>query len=299
MGWTWQRADEDGEFEAYEDDIVDKLERALKKGARRINVSTTEYVDLSNINDMVERSKADDEEVGKVRRVELVADAAPAKKPKKAKAKKRAAPKTKKAVPRPKNYVHFPGAAYEYFELSEFAFSIELGDDKSARFRFAFDTAEVKQTKRAKNDDEDDEDEDEDDWTSRAVWDNYGPGVNSDWDFGELIYRTKSGKLQLEGKTLTFRDADQDEGFNVHCCDHQETRENKITFVSRHGNTFELEWHGVVQMDGSEDRRYPFSIRTDAASFEGVTDGGQSVLAWFGDAALFRSDGQGKWLWND
>jgi hypothetical protein len=156
--------------------------------------------------------------------------------------------------------VSLPGAAYEEFELEEFSFK----QDGEGAFCFQFGTKEVPRKRRGKGSDEEEEEEEEgeSDWTSKSVWDNYGPGVNAEFDFGSL---TPEHKVNLAGK-LPVKATFGEDTTGVHCCDHQEAVQNELTFTARNKDgTFELTWTGRIRMDGDQEKTYPLTIHATRA----------------------------------
>merc|ERR1712137_520314 len=104
--------------------------------------------------------------------------------------------------------VLLPGAYYEKMDLENFEFQIRV-EEGAAYFSFQLETKEIP-PKRAKGDSADEDNEEEgSDWASKEAWDNYGPGLNIEWDFGELA--TKAGfVLPAFPAKVEFQD-DEDE----------------------------------------------------------------------------------------
>jgi hypothetical protein len=159
--------------------------------------------------------------------------------------------------------VSVPGAAYEEFELEEFSFK----QDEEGAFSFQFATKEVPRKRRGKGSDEEEEEEDEDeegesDWTSKVAWDNYGPSVDAEFDFGSL---TPEEEVNFAGK-LPVKATFGEDTTGIHCCDHQEAVQNELTFSARNKDgTFALTWTGRICMDGDEEKTYPFTIHATRA----------------------------------
>jgi predicted DNA-binding WGR domain protein len=157
-------------------------------------------------------------------------------------------------------------AAFPRFELNQLAF--RLGSDKKT-FTFEFDSdtpvskAPTKKKKRRDEDDDDDDDEndEEDDWCSKAAWENYGPNFSCDASFGSLI-AAKEVDLNKLPQTLSL--ADVDEPLNIHCCDHQSSKDHVLKLVSSDGDKFEIEWRGKIIMDGDDDNAHEFFIKGTA-----------------------------------
>ena len=281
MSWEWEQ--DDGEYEPYDDDIQNKLERALKKGQRKVVVDAQHYVELVKVpNEMFQYNKNDRDKVRTVRRIS-----------EEEKERESAADSTTHSVG---EVLFGQDAYYPKFDLQNFQFQIELRPDNVAAFSFQFETLEL-QRKRGKNDDDDEEeDEDEewdDDWKSREAWDNYGPGANCEWDFGSLNYPTKCGRLALSGRTLKFRDSSDEEALSLSCLDHQDTCSNSITFEETDDfNHFVLVWDGKLKMDGDEKKLRPFTIRALRAELVGITCSDETVDAksWFSKTKLKRGD---------
>ena len=162
--------------------------------------------------------------------------------------------------------VSLPGAAYPEFELESFSFRV----DEDGALSFHFETKEVKRKTARKGSDEEDEDEDEndeeaEDWQSKSAWDNYGPVVNADYDFGSL---KPLQPLDLSGKLPVTATFDPEASSGVHCCDHQEALKNKIVFSARKGDCFALTWTGFIRMDEDDGKLYPFAICVKQARLE-------------------------------
>lgn len=299
MGWLWQWAsndDGDDDFVAYSDNVSEKIERALQKGQRKVVVSSTHYVILDG-SDFTQHSKADPEKRRAVRRVELVEDEEQKKAPPQKKTAKTA---TKKQEVKNKHValgdIHLPGAFYESFSWKTFAFRIGLDAEKCASFSFQAETAPIQSKKKKKNGSEEEDDE-EGDWGSKAAWDNYGPGVNIEWDFGSLTFKTKSGRL---GFPATFRiPSSESDRLNFSCMDHQETTNHLLQFSKEKGeadpNVFRLIWEGQILLDGDEDDSRPFKIDV-RARLEGIDVAEDADAHQWLDVSKMEQTGDGTWV---
>ena len=101
------------------------------------------------------------------------------------------------------------------------------------------------------------------DWQSKAAWENYGPSVNS--DESHPIVATEEVDLTKLPVSVAFEDADG-EGYPIHCCDHQESVNNSVKFISKSKDgLFEIEFNGEIIMDGDEEEKHPFRIVSKSA----------------------------------
>lgn len=161
-------------------------------------------------------------------------------------------------------------AAFPRFELNKLAFHLD-DDKKTFTFEFDSDTpvskAPPKKKKKGRRDGDDDEeeeendDEDVDDWCSKSVWENYGPNFSCDSSFGSLV---ASSEIDLTKLPQTLSLGDGDEPLNIHCCDHQSSKDHVLKLLARDGDKFEIEWSGKIVVDGDDDNAHEFVIKGTA-----------------------------------